>query len=121
MLFKRIKDFSQNDKSNSELQIFLLRKKELSVIINIAKTLIFLTYNYNDQIVYKGLISKDKNYISNRAKFYYSNKKEIGKGISKNCLDIPLITSGNISGQLILKKKMMELTMIKNAWIQMIY
>ena len=110
LLFSRIKDFSTNNQEvdddhemakNEEnallgarrkgykvtANLLLIRETLIDIITNVVKTLIFLSYNYNDRVVYVCLNSKEKEVNVEGVNFYYS-KNETGKNISKNCLDI---------------------------------
>jgi len=85
-LFLRFKDFSTNN-TNQGLQTLLNKKKEIVIVLKVVKTLINISYDYNDSVIYKCLNSNFKDYNIDNSKFYYS-KNEIGKSISKNCLDV---------------------------------
>jgi len=85
LLIARIKDYSHNVVAEDYIHGFIIKQKITNIFINVVKTLIFLSFNYNDRVVYMCLNSKDKDVDSYN--FYYS-KNEIGKSLSKNCLDI---------------------------------
>ena len=84
-LFVRLKDF----KMESETHSIRIRKHDTHIISNVVKTLIYLSFNFNDKTVFKTLNTKftSKNVKPQFYNFYYTNN-ETGKAISKNCLDI---------------------------------
>jgi len=62
------------------------RKKEFELIIKITKSLLFFAIGYNDNMVLKNTLMTNGK-IFETLNFYFS-KNEVGKYVSKNCIDI---------------------------------